>query len=179
MANGSPGRPTKYKPEYDDKIVEFARTHQNDCDCVTTVHMANYFQVNEDTLREWARVHPSFSAAYTRAKSISLERYLNYGLTKMYTPKEFNFDSKMFALILRNKFGYTDKTYLNFPEIMSLEKKSDQIHKTLCYLLKGLISLEDCERLMNTFKTAITVENESELRPMVEYLQDEMKARRK
>jgi len=57
------GRPTKYKSEY----VEQARKL-----CLlgaTDKQLADFFQVNEDTINEWKLKHPEFSESLKGAKS--------------------------------------------------------------------------------------------------------------
>ena len=88
------GRPTKYKPEYCDEIVEFFSTppyreveitHRNkDGSTYTTYEdkpndlpflsqFARHIDVNTDTLLEWRDKHPEFSVAYKKAKDLQKE----------------------------------------------------------------------------------------------------------
>lgn len=58
------GRPTKYKPEYDEEIVKLASlTIKNHM-----YRIAAGWDVCVETLHEWRRVHLSFSEAYARAR---------------------------------------------------------------------------------------------------------------
>ena len=57
------GRPSKYKPEYCERIVEMARQ--------TGAGPAEYaaeFDVDRVTMYDWAKAHPEFSTALSRAK---------------------------------------------------------------------------------------------------------------
>ena len=48
----------------------------------------------------------------------------------------------------------------------------DKAVNVLDQLMDGEIAIEDASNLMDVFKSAITVENEAELRPIVEQMQE-------
>ena len=56
------GRPTKYKPEYDEQAYELCLQGAID------TQLAALFKVCVDTIGEWKRVYPSFSSAIRRGK---------------------------------------------------------------------------------------------------------------
>ena len=51
------GRPTKYKPEYVEQAYKFCLLG------ATEAEMANFFEVAIDTITEWKKVYPEFSAS--------------------------------------------------------------------------------------------------------------------
>lgn len=56
------GRPTKYKEEYADLVYKFSLLGATDED------LAKFFDVNEDTIHEWKKVHPEFSESIKKGK---------------------------------------------------------------------------------------------------------------
>lgn len=56
------GRPTDYKPEYCDQVVELGKIG------FSPAQIAAHFDVARDTLNNWAEAHPEFLAASNRAK---------------------------------------------------------------------------------------------------------------
>lgn len=56
------GRPTKYKTEYCKQAAKLCKLGATDAD------LAEFFEVNEDTINEWKKVHPSFSESLKEAK---------------------------------------------------------------------------------------------------------------
>jgi hypothetical protein len=56
------GRPTDYKPEYDERAFNLALLGLND------VQMAAAFDTSEKTFNEWKKQHPSFLQSLTRGK---------------------------------------------------------------------------------------------------------------
>ena len=59
-----PGRPTDYRPEYDQRIIEVMR------EGASLVEFVAEIGVTRESAYEWARVHPSFSYAFTRAREL-------------------------------------------------------------------------------------------------------------
>ena len=54
MANGSPGRPSEYRPEYDRQAEAHCLLGGTDAD------LAKLFDVSEQTINAWKKAHPSF-----------------------------------------------------------------------------------------------------------------------
>jgi transposase len=57
------GRPTKYKPEYCEQLIEAGRNGW------TFQAFAGKIGVDIDTLHEWCKAHPDFSEAKKKAKT--------------------------------------------------------------------------------------------------------------
>lgn len=56
------GRPTKYDQAYDDKAYKLCLLGATDKE------LASFFEVNEDSIHEWKKVHPSFSESLKKGK---------------------------------------------------------------------------------------------------------------
>lgn len=59
------GAPTKYKEEYNDLAYKFCLLGATDD------KLADFFEVNPDTIHEWKKVYPEFSESIRRGKSIA------------------------------------------------------------------------------------------------------------
>jgi hypothetical protein len=57
------GRPSLYRPEYVEQVVEFCAQG------FSLTGFAGEIGVSRDTISEWARAHPEFSVAVSRAKA--------------------------------------------------------------------------------------------------------------
>lgn len=57
------GRPTSYKPEYCEQAYRLCLLGMTDAE------MADFFEVNEDTVNEWKGVHPEFSVSIRDGKA--------------------------------------------------------------------------------------------------------------
>lgn len=59
------GRPTKYKEEYNKQAYKLCLLgYTND-------HLADFFEVDVDTIKEWLKVHEEFSASVRKGKDIA------------------------------------------------------------------------------------------------------------
>ena len=119
------GRPTKYLPEYCERIVsfflaggpDFARpmvvsdgkvgSHIEDHPLgklpATFESFAHSIGVHVDTLNEWQSVHPEFSEAYKKAKQIQLDQICKGLLSQSYSAAGAIF-------MLKNCHGWRDRS---------------------------------------------------------------------
>jgi hypothetical protein len=65
MESNQVGRPTLYKEEYNIKAYKLCLLGSTDAD------LASFFEVSEDTIYEWKKVHYEFSDSVTRGKQIA------------------------------------------------------------------------------------------------------------
>jgi hypothetical protein len=119
-----PGQPTKYDPEYCEKVIEYFRREPT-----STLYKREYFKdgtiktevpiltanqlptfekfadeigVHVDTLHEWCKVHTEFSEAYAHAKKLQEHIWKVNSLGNLYNAQFAQFLGK-------NCFGYKDK----------------------------------------------------------------------
>lgn len=78
------GRPSLYKEEYCDDLVNYIKTTRK-----SFIHWCNTIQVHRDTLPEWCKKYPKFSVAFKLAKQIHLEKCFDM-MDEAETPVEFN-----------------------------------------------------------------------------------------
>lgn len=64
--------------------------------------------INYDTLRDWQELHLDFKMAVDAGKMLEQEHYEQLGYEAM-LGKIPDFDSKIWALMVKNRFGYTEK----------------------------------------------------------------------
>jgi hypothetical protein len=64
QSSRGPGQPTKYKPEFNKIAYDLTLLGYTD------KQLAEYFEVNEDTIYEWKKAHRSFSEALKKGKSL-------------------------------------------------------------------------------------------------------------
>lgn len=57
------GRPTKYLPEYNEQAYKLALLGATDAE------LADFFEVNQDTIYEWQKVYPKFSESIRDGKT--------------------------------------------------------------------------------------------------------------
>lgn len=75
------GRPSKYKPEYCERVIELAREGRGWAD------YAAEFEIDRTTLYDWAESHPEFSTALSRAKVLEQKWWEEQGRSGMFLDK--------------------------------------------------------------------------------------------
>lgn len=76
------GRPTDYKPEYCEKVIELGKQGKS------IVQIASMLDQAKQTLYDWEKVHPAFLDSLTRARQESQVWWENMGQAGLVT-KEF------------------------------------------------------------------------------------------
>lgn len=124
------GRPTKYKPEYCDAIIEFfdrereRRRELNGKEEVVGAHLpqfadfAHSIGVDYDTLLNWRDKYPDFFGAYKKAKKLQESVLVQNTLQGHYNPAFAIFWSK-------NCMGWSDKREHEFKEPLKVVIESD------------------------------------------------------
>jgi hypothetical protein len=114
------GRPTKYKKEYCELLIEHGKQGH------TLESFAATIGVDRDTLKEWAKTHPEFSAAKKRYKDFQQLTLEKIGLAGM-TGKLQRFNSTAWIFMMKNCCGWRDKKEIEVQESLDtgLSKLSD------------------------------------------------------
>lgn len=133
------GRPTTYKPEYCDKIIEYFSeppyrevmktvvTKMGDVVEVPTTEATDFKSLagfailigtHRDTLHEWVKTYPDFSDAYKRAKEYQEHFLATNGNKGLINPSFSIFTAK-------NVLNWRDKRDIELSPEKPLEKLSD------------------------------------------------------
>lgn len=115
----------QYLPEYDDLVIELGKLGK------TRTQIACELGVIRETLTEWTKKHPSFSAAYNKAMQYSQAYWENKGHNGC--ERGHGFNGQTYQFLMKNIFRdeYTDKTTHEhtgdaFRGYMDLIRKGDQ-----------------------------------------------------
>ena len=121
------GRPTSWKPEYNDMIIEFFDVEETKVleivagekvvlkevpnKMPTFQKFAHKIGVDVDTLKEWKKPenkakYPGFSASYRKAKELQENFWIQNGLKGLHNPAFSIFWAK-------NNLGYKDKSEID------------------------------------------------------------------
>jgi len=99
------GRPSLYKPEYCEKVIELGR---KGC---SPAEIASHFDVDRATLKNWADENPEFFAALTRAKNHEQAWWEKAGKAGMIADK-FNAQVWTKSVAARFREDYTERKEL-------------------------------------------------------------------
>lgn len=92
------GRPTVYRSEYCDEIVEHMATGKS------LTSFAVKINVHRDSLYEWAKVYPEFSDALEKARGARLSHYEQLGYAGM-VGKIKGFNATVWIFSMKAYFG--------------------------------------------------------------------------
>lgn len=98
------GRPTDYKPEMCAQVIEWGR------EGLSLVEMAANLDICKFTINKWRDEIPEFSAAITKALTLSEAVWTKEGkagLWEEYQGRKMN--SRIYELQMQNRFGWSRK----------------------------------------------------------------------
>lgn len=97
------GRPTDYRPEYCEQIVEFMK------DGKSFVGFSASIGTHIDTILEWAKVHPEFSLAKKAAGAASEEWWERQGREYLINrPQGESLNSSVWIFTMKARFKWRD-----------------------------------------------------------------------
>jgi hypothetical protein len=100
------GRPTKYKPEFVNELDEYlTTTGKEQTSLPTRQGFALWLGIDDETLIEWGKKYPDFSATLKRLMQIQAKQLIDDGI---YGGKEVN--ATIVKLLLQNNHGMREKT---------------------------------------------------------------------
>ena len=96
------GRPTKYRPEYCDVIIELGKEGKS------IAQMASHFDVDKASIFDWAAANADFSTALARAKAHSQTWWENAAQKNM---DNRNFNAQLWLKSVASRFrdDYTER----------------------------------------------------------------------
>lgn len=86
MAKHAGGAPSKYKPIYCKKIVDYFKAMCEAGDYPTKAGFASTIDTNKDTITEWSKVHGEFSAALSKALTIAEQCLISGAMKEKFNP---------------------------------------------------------------------------------------------
>lgn len=102
------GRPTKYKPEYCQEIIDFMSKGYS------ATAFAAKIGVHIDTIQEWKNTHAEFSAAYKKAHAAAQFFWENKGLENLITDGKEKFNAAVWIFWMKARFGWRDRDEISF-----------------------------------------------------------------
>lgn len=120
------GRPTKYKKEYCDLLVEdMARGYSYEA-------FAGLIKVHVDTLYEWEKIHPEFSDAKKAAVAQGRRTWEGWGMDGLWTmtSKEEgsrSMNATLWIFNMKNRFGWRDRQEIETTGSQTLTLKNESM----------------------------------------------------
>ncbi len=121
------GRPTKYKPEYCEKVIELLKQGYSLCEIALELDIA------VDTLHEWRKRYKEFSDAINTGRGFSEGWWTSNGRLNLHNKETFN--TTLWYMNMKNRFGWRDKseqeiTLKESPEVKEVQEARKQYEST-------------------------------------------------
>lgn len=158
------GRPSKYKPEYDKRIVELAKTKEGR----HMYRIASIFGVCHDTMLEWCEVYPTFSEAYAQGASEQKSRLLDL-VEEHILNRDLN--QTGINLLFRHAGGFAEQRALRIKNI-SKGTHSDKVQAVLEFCERVGMAPDEFQKSITALGTIAKIDEVTELRKMVEDLEE-------
>lgn len=118
------GRPTKYKPENCDVVIEMMAEGKS------WTAVACHFNTTREVLDTWAGKNPEFADAKRRGFQLAEIWWEKVGQEHLiYNPKGEQINTQMWAFHMKNRFGWRDKQEIsgdpNAPLIIKTQASMD------------------------------------------------------
>src|SRR6056300_1434746 len=122
----SGGRPTKYKPEYCQKIIDYFNVPLTErvgakkeaSELPMLIGFAMEIGVSYETILEWTKVHEEFSHAYKSAKRLQEKLIAANAMNNRYNAYFAQF-------MLKNNHGWKDKQEVEQTQSIKIEIDAD------------------------------------------------------
>lgn len=146
------GRPTDYKPEYDEEIVKFVS------EGMYIYEVCVKWGVSYDAVNEWSHRFPSFRRAYARAKTVQQANFMKVGMKGLH---DRNFNANVFNIISTQflKMAREREMALDFEGNTPAEKAASIIDS----LKEGKMSADEFSKIMNGIATAVKIQEVTDL----------------
>ncbi|MBY0316334.1 MAG: helix-turn-helix domain containing protein [Bdellovibrionales bacterium] len=98
------GRPTKYRTEYCDEIIDFMS------DGKSLTAFAAKLSVSKDTVYQWSKDHSDFSDALDIAKTKCEAFWEEAGLSGLFSEKGRSLNGRIWMFYMKSRFGWRDES---------------------------------------------------------------------
>ena len=187
ISDKNKGAPSKYKPEYCQKIIDYFSVDpfetikdQEGQDTgiyrhkfPTLQRFAHILNVGIPTLHDWAKKHADFSYAMKEAKHLQ-EAFLSesalYGLV----------NSPFAIFAAKNIFGWSDSgpnayAKINFSKCKTLEQKQEKVIKEAA---SGSITMEQARQWGETIKNMVSIKQATSFEERLEQIEASLRENR-
>lgn len=114
------GRPTSYKPEYCEQVIELGREGKS------VAQMCAHFDISRQTIDNWAAEHEEFLEAFMRAKVHMQAKLEEIGFTGLVS-KDFNAAAWKTTMQARFRDDYTERKEYSGKLTVSHEDALEQL----------------------------------------------------
>lgn len=155
------GRPTDFKEEYCEKIVELAES-------MNLYQIANELGVSVKGMWGWSKRYDTFGKAYARVKTIRGAKLMKWAYDHI---DDRNANPKLLDILFRYDCGLSDQRAVAVKDI-SKGNHSDRAKRILEEVESGEFNADEIQKLINSLGTLAKIDEVTELRDKVKEFQE-------
>jgi hypothetical protein len=111
------GRPTLFREEYCDRLIEWMRTG------MSFESFAGEIEVDRDTIYHWTKIHPIFSDAKKKACALRDKFVEQRFMASTLNPAKYPTRDALMIFLMKNACGWKDKQDISVSELPPIELK--------------------------------------------------------
>ena len=161
------GRPPIYNANFHpDEIIRLMRDEG-----LFAVEIAKEWDIDANTLPEWAKTYPEFSVAYNRAKQLRTAYWLKIGRSGIVTNTGTNFNAQLYSQIMKYDGNNMDERVVQLPELATCKTFCEQSTVIQGALACGKITLKEANSYVDIIGKMAKIDEVTELRQMLEEIE--------
>ncbi len=160
------GCPVKYRPDYHIPMLISLFTLGNDIACFCSAA-----EVSRKTFDNWVNSFPDFNEAYETGLEMANLFWEKYADTHGDSP---DFNTKLWSIKMRNRFGYTDQRKLKIKALKNAKNAKEQMDCIVEEISEGRLTGSETNQLGSFIKTAIDVDTHIEVKKDIKALQERL-----
>jgi hypothetical protein len=125
-------------------------------------------EIGRITFFDWVKKHKEFAHAYEDAQELARQFYERIGVENYGNP---TFNSGLWALNMRNRFGYTNERKLKIAKLKGLKTFNDQYNVIKGEIVEGNLTASEADKMVKFVATGCEIHTKTDLTQRVESLE--------
>lgn len=161
------GRPADYDPKFHPQ--EIMRLLKKDG--LFAVEVAALWDIDANTIADWARDHKEFSIAYNRAKQLRTAYWLKIGRSGVMSEKGKTFNAQLYGQIMKYDGNNMEERVVQLPALSECKSFAEQCVVITGALASGKITLKEANCYVDIIGKIAKIDEVTELRRMLEEIE--------
>lgn len=120
----------------------------------------------------WVQKHKEFKEAYEIAREIAHAWWSNQAKMSLVMHQGASFDTKLWSIIMRNRFGHTEHRKVKVSSLLKAKTFSEQFQCIIKELSEGTITTKEAGELVGTIATGARIDEVTKLQDQVYMLEE-------
>jgi hypothetical protein len=132
-------------------------------------HFCKEAEISETTFFNWVDIYPEFKAAYRVAKDICKTHYEDIAIQGL---TDSNFNTTLWTVLMRNKFGYTDKRKIKINNLAKSDDMLEAFKTILAEIQSGKLTTDEANHLVGMLAVGVKISENTSMAKDIELLKE-------